>query len=80
MHTEEKSIQPAVLRLADMIPYLNLGRSAIYHLRKDPDFPTPIRLGQRAVGWKRSEVDAWIESRSRSPLPAAQDERASAGQ
>ena len=26
----------------------------------DGNFPQPIRLGARAVGWIESEVDAWI--------------------
>ncbi|MCB8747707.1 AlpA family phage regulatory protein [Rhodoferax sp. U2-2l] len=37
-----------------------LGRSTIYAL---PDFPKKIQIGRRAVGWKRSEVLAWLESR-----------------
>ncbi|WBU53986.1 AlpA family transcriptional regulator [Paracoccus sp. SCSIO 75233] len=32
------------------------------------DFPVPIRLGKRAVGWKRSDVGAWLESRARRAL------------
>jgi prophage regulatory protein len=31
--------------------------------RYDPTFPTPIRLGVRAVGWIEAEVDAWIAAK-----------------
>ena len=73
-------IQPAVLRLSDLTRYLAVGRSRIYQLRREPDFPKPIRLGQRSVGWRRSEIDRWVESRSRVELPPVQNEPAAAGQ
>jgi len=30
------------------------------------DFPAPIKIGKRAVGWLEAEVHAWLESRQRS--------------
>jgi len=41
-----------------------LGRSSIYAYVQKNAFPQPIRLGERAVGWKSDEVDAWIEQRA----------------
>jgi hypothetical protein len=26
-------------------------------------FPKPIQLGERAVGWRDSDIEAWIETR-----------------
>nr|WP_242511984.1 AlpA family phage regulatory protein [Rhodobaculum claviforme] len=40
-----------------------LSRSTIYSLMAAGNFPVPIRLGVRAVGWRRSDVTAWIDSR-----------------
>ena len=31
--------------------------------RHDPTFPTPYRTGPRAVAWKFSELQAWVETR-----------------
>ena len=65
-------IQPAILRIADLKEYLNLSRSAIQALMsEDPTFPQQIQLSRRAVGWKRPEIDAWIESRPPSMSGAA---------
>lgn len=47
-----------------------LSNSAMYEAIKDGEFPAPIRLGARAVGWLDEEIDAWIEARiaaSRQP-------------
>lgn len=43
-----------------------LSRSSIYEklsphsCRYDPKFPRPVKIGQRAVAWRLSEVEAWI--------------------
>jgi prophage regulatory protein len=31
----------------------------------DPEFPKPLKLGAKSVGWRIDELQAWLESRSR---------------
>lgn len=52
-----------ILRLRDVLARTGLTRSMAYALVKAQDFPTPINLGARAVGWLESEIDAWIAGR-----------------
>jgi hypothetical protein len=33
------------------------------------DFPEPVQLSARAIGWKRSELQAWIDARPRGYFP-----------
>ncbi|WP_428290646.1 helix-turn-helix transcriptional regulator [Hydrogenophaga sp.] len=40
-----------------------LGRSTIYRLIATQRFPNPVRLGPRAVAWRRTEIDQWSEAR-----------------
>ena len=40
---------------------LGMGRSSIYRLMREGHFPEPIRIGQRAVRWRRSELEAFLE-------------------
>ena len=47
------------LRLSDVKNQVGLGRSAIYDKIKRGDFPAPIHLGARAVGWLSDEICAW---------------------
>lgn len=35
----------------------------IYRLIREGDFPRPVRLGQRAVAWRESDISDWIDSR-----------------
>ena len=72
-----KTIQPRliVLRRRQVEARTGLGRSSIYALIADGQFPTPIRLSANTVGWLEHEIDAWIAERakcSRHVCPAVQ--------
>ena len=60
-----------VYRLPEVLRSAGVGKSTLYDWlnptspRFDPTFPRPIRLGSRAVGWRRLEVATWIETRER---------------
>lgn len=55
---------PLFLRMPTVLRLTGLGRSTIYRLIADRKFPSPVRLGPRAVAWRRSDLDQWSESRS----------------
>lgn len=52
-----------ILRLGAVIAKTGLSRSSIYAKIAVGGFPTPIKLGERAVGWPSEEIDAWIADR-----------------
>lgn len=58
------SMSSYVIRMSRLPDHVGLGRSTIYEMIKAGDFPAPVSLGARAVGWLSDEVDAWIESRA----------------
>jgi prophage regulatory protein len=64
-----------ILRLRTVLSRTGLSRSLTYDLIQKGDFPKPIQLGARAVGWLESEVENWITAKimaSRAPVdPAA---------
>jgi len=51
------------LRLTDVIERTGLGRSTIYKLMAEDDFPLNVSLGARAVAWVEQEIEDWIFSR-----------------
>jgi len=53
----------AILRRKPVQVRTGLSRSTIYQKVKDGDFPAPVALGARAVGWIEAEVVAWLASR-----------------
>jgi len=40
-----------------------LSRSTIYALMQQGEFPRPIKLTGKAVGWPERDIIAWLESR-----------------
>ena len=54
---------PLFLRMPTVVRLTGLGRTTIYRLIADHKFPSPVRLGPRAVAWRRSDLDRWSESR-----------------
>ena len=51
------------LRLQAVNQVTGLSRSTLYRLIADERFPRPVRLGTRAVAWRRTDIDAWGETR-----------------
>lgn len=53
-----------IMRRPDVERVTGLGRSTIYDWMARGSFPQPVKLGVRAVGWRESDVLAWLESRT----------------
>lgn len=43
---------------------IGFGKTHIYEMIGRGEFPAPIMLGRRAVGWLSDDVDAWIAARA----------------
>lgn len=52
-----------ILRRPEVQARAGLGRSALYAMIRRGEFPAPVRLTGSAVGWRESDVAAWIDSR-----------------
>ncbi len=53
-----------ILRLPSVLQITGLSRSTIYAMMAEGIFPKPIKLGKRAVGWKDTDVAAWVDDRA----------------
>ena len=56
----------AILRRPDVERLTQLSKATIYRLMAAGRFPAAIRLGERAVAWRATEIEAWIADRPRS--------------
>ena len=55
-----------VLSTKKLAQELGIARSSLFRLRVgEPSFPKPIRLSERRIAWRESEIQQWIESRPR---------------
>jgi prophage regulatory protein len=60
--------EKALARRRQVEQLVQLSRSTIYAAVKAGTFPAPVRIGARAVAWRVSEVEQWLEAR---PLASA---------
>lgn len=51
------------LRMQAVSRMTGLGRSTIYRLVAQDKFPSPVRLANRAIGWRRVDLERWSEGR-----------------
>jgi prophage regulatory protein len=52
------------LRMSEVCARTGLGETCIRTMIARGEFPAPFRLGQRAIAWLESDVDAWIAARA----------------
>ena len=56
---------PAILRTPSVLTLIGLSRTSLWRRVRAGDFPAPVRLGgqgSRAVGWRRADVERWLEA------------------
>jgi prophage regulatory protein len=53
-----------ILRLHSVVSATGLGRSTIYDLMARGEFPRPVKLTGKAVGWPESAIADWLASRA----------------
>lgn len=54
---------PTLIRRPEVLQRCGISNTTLHRLIHAGDFPTPVRLGPRAVAWVESEVVEWIEQR-----------------
>ena len=67
-----------ILRLDDVKSKTGLGRTTIYDQVARGEFPRPIKISTRAIGWIDEEIEGWVQDRVSardSSGPSARRER-----
>lgn len=62
---EHARVKSKVINTKELLALTGLSRSTIWRLEKEKLFPARRSLSGKRVGWIRSEVEAWIETRKR---------------
>lgn len=57
---DEKKAPERLYRLPVVLNRVGLARATIYGKIAAGQFPAPVKLGERAVAWRESDIDAWI--------------------
>jgi len=60
---KEKKMTLVFLRRPEVERRTGLKRSTLYAKIKNGDFPSPVKLGSRAVAWPEPEINKWLSER-----------------
>lgn len=64
-----------VVKLSYITDNKAMSRSSVYRAMELDDFPKPIKLTGRSVGWFLDEIEAWFANRPRGINPCADAEQ-----
>ena len=55
-----------ILRRPEVLAITGLSATRIHTLERRGEFPTRVRLSDRACGWRSDEIEEWIKARPRA--------------
>ena len=67
MAQEKQDNQKHIIRLRQVLAQVGLSRATVYKMIGRSEFPKPVQIGQRSVGWLTEEVNSWLRSRPHAP-------------
>lgn len=53
----------SILTFDEVIKMTTLSRTTIYRLLKNGEIPPRIKIGKARVGWRKSAIESWLDSR-----------------
>ena len=56
------SDEPRLLRLPEVLDRCGVSRTTLYEMVARGAFPPPVRISTRAVGWRSSDINAWMDN------------------
>jgi prophage regulatory protein len=62
--SENTSPSDRILRPRNLSARLGLSLATLWRLRRRGDLPEPIRLSPGCVGWRASDIEAWLTARA----------------
>lgn len=62
-----------LLDSASAAKYLGVGRNTLFTLKKDPEFPAPVKLykGQKKLLWSPEALDRFVELKAKKTFAEA---------
>ena len=52
-----------ILRPREVCEAIALSRTTLWRKTRAGEFPLPVRLGVNSIGWRATDIKAWIKSR-----------------
>ena len=63
-------MQAVFLRFPEVVELTGLSKATIYRQMKAGNFPKSVKLSERAVAWRRDDIEEWLRKRVSPELDA----------
>lgn len=54
----------SIIRPNKLAELLSISIPTLYRMINNGELPPKIKIGKRAVGWRRSQIEEWMEERT----------------
>ena len=51
-----------ILRLGSVLERTGLSRSTLYRKIEQGSFPKQVRISERCIGWRESDIERWLRN------------------
>jgi prophage regulatory protein len=51
-----------ILRLGSVLERTGLSRSTLYRKIQGGSFPAQVRISERCIGWRESDIERWLRN------------------
>ncbi|WP_373371327.1 helix-turn-helix transcriptional regulator [Microvirga sesbaniae] len=55
-----------MVRWSEVRQLTGLSRTTTWRMVRKGRFPAPVKLTEHAIGWRQSDLDAWLASREKT--------------
>jgi prophage regulatory protein len=56
-----------LIRMPEVLKRVGVSRTTLYQMLAKGAFVQPVRISERAIGFRSDEVDAWFEALVKAP-------------
>ena len=64
-----------VMNMSEVVEYTSLSRATINRRREIGDFPEPVELTSSRIAFFTSDIEQWLEARTRKSCPEVNDNK-----
>jgi prophage regulatory protein len=57
----------SLIRPNELADLLSISIPTLYRMINNGELPPKVRIGKRAVGWRRSQIEDWMDERTEEP-------------
>lgn len=53
-----------LLSVKQVLGLMGISRSTLYAMMRAKEFPKPVQIAKRRIGWLNSDVEEWLKERA----------------